>query len=1151
MDIDNSNIHEQNQLLKPQQQKKRSHGNRRDQRFRRKCRQRGMRSAKIEKVLQKLKHVKKNKKKKSRVENYMEEMVQYDRDSSIIVPSTILKQSTTTTTVTDLNKRKRNMSYQGLNSYSTMPKSASSISILQPLTKKTKQHMTTTVVPIIVENNNNNNKTMNQIYRRPMYLKRSTWMLFQSLSNILNHPLNEQNKQHYIYTRLEILDQKYWLETNVKLWEAFLDIGSREHQWPNKVQQMSQTDNFELCHQYIMNYIEDFRKQINHCEKELTTQLTSYPIMPITFQQVDTCLNEYVDSQRKYLLKRNNDQLTEFQNDINANKLYETIMKSHPNMNQHQYIDQLLNIRQKQMEIFEELLQFEMHILCKFLSSEYDHLENVVAPVTYTPLNSKPKSVELNNKRYKIIQDAKHQWLHISLSVYEIKLQEYNQQYEQNVLEFESKLSNYTSTSGVSLLTDTHQYLGYRTNQLKQSILNKMSVFRKKLLQHRQNLSANNPIIGVSPEPYLDLDYNPFTKREWQYLSLGPSYIRPNQSALRPRKQQLIEIKNGHKDIFSKVQNNLVEYHHIPRTHAIFQEYSHELLNYLNNCYMTPLPYKDHIQAREQSQITVSIRNKIKQNKLIIRVTDKSNNFYIGSAIEFEKKAQQYFNDTDAFTELAINPLNEIMNKVTQKLNYFHSKKLILKWQYDEMLPNRTTVELAHLYFNPKTHKDNIPVRPIENTIHAPTTNISKFLDKILRPIFDDKCALTTIIDGAHLITAMKTYANKGLLKPTTFFCTFDIRNLYTMLPQDEALNILIEFLYVHGYRKVKGMALDTIRKLATIVLKDNVFVYGNKIYQQRTGGAMGSSFTLTLANIFMWKWQKEFVRRQDITGEFYGRYIDDIFITWNKSEQQLRKLLDEANQWHPNIKLEYKISRSLPFLDVLLTNHNGILLTSVYHKPAAEPYVVPFSSDHPRHTFVNIIQTSLKRAVQYSSTFEAFNDERRRIKLMLLYNGYPSSFIDQQFHKFFNEYIYATSILSFIENESQYYLLHHDILGQPTPQKSQVASRATMADVDNDQANATTETIAKESIKNIQNKPINYADRLFLHYTHEKRFHPLKRGMHHVYEKVYKYTPAMDLKLIVGNRNRRDATHELVRKRPKRSLLRCKQIKQKYIKLL
>ena len=92
------------------------------------------------------------------------------------------------------------------------------------------------------------------------------------------------------------------------------------------------------------------------------------------------------------------------------------------------------------------------------------------------------------------------------------------------------------------------------------------------------------------------------------------------------------------------------------------------------------------------------------------------------------------------------------------------------------------------------------------------------------------------------------------------------------MLPQEEALNILVEFLRVHGYTHVKNISLDIIRQLASIVLKENVFVYGKSIYKQTTGGAIGSSFTLTLANIFMWKWQQELVRRQDMSEEFFGR---------------------------------------------------------------------------------------------------------------------------------------------------------------------------------------------------------------------------------------------------------------------------------------
>ena len=100
-------------------------------------------------------------------------------------------------------------------------------------------------------------------------------------------------------------------------------------------------------------------------------------------------------------------------------------------------------------------------------------------------------------------------------------------------------------------------------------------------------------------------------------------------------------------------------------------------------------------------------------------------------------------------------------------------------------------------------------------------------------------------IDGASLIEGLQEYIKKGLFKSSTLFCTFDIRNLYTMLPQDDALNIVDEFLRVHNYTKVKGIDRDTIKELASIVLNENVFAYGKNIYRQTTGGAMRSSFTL------------------------------------------------------------------------------------------------------------------------------------------------------------------------------------------------------------------------------------------------------------------------------------------------------------------
>src|ERR1700730_11258089 len=90
------------------------------------------------------------------------------------------------------------------------------------------------------------------------------------------------------------------------------------------------------------------------------------------------------------------------------------------------------------------------------------------------------------------------------------------------------------------------------------------------------------------------------------------------------------------------------------------------------------------------------------------------------------------------------------------------------------------------------------------------------------------------------------------------------------------------------------------------------------------------------------------------------NRYIDDVFFTSNETKETIKQILEDAKSFHPNIKLEGEIGKSVAFLDLRIENNNGILSTSVYHKEAAEPYVVPFKSDHSRHTFPNIVQSRL-----------------------------------------------------------------------------------------------------------------------------------------------------------------------------------------------
>ena len=254
--------------------------------------------------------------------------------------------------------------------------------------------------------------------------------------------------------------------------------------------------------------------------------------------------------------------------------------------------------------------------------------------------------------------------------------------------------------------------------------------------------------------------------------------------------------------------------------------------------------------------------------------------------------------------------------------------------------------------------------------------------------------------------------------------------------------------------------------------------------------------------------------------------------------------MLDEANGRHPNIKLTRQIGTSLPFLDLLLENQNGILTTSVYHKTAAEPYLVPFASDHPRHIFTNIIETALLRALRYSSTWSTFDSERRSIQLMLLYNGYvsvmtdyiyfsirlisssryPLRFIYNNMKKFFKKYLNLSQqhLLEEIQDENQYEATRFELLQKPTSLEHQVLSR--IASINNV---APAQAIEKKKKRD---------RRLIIHYYYERRFVTLPRDIHQLWTDLFKNTSVNDSRLIVGHKNNRNTKRELIHIRPRPS---------------
>ncbi|CAF5101377.1 unnamed protein product, partial [Rotaria sp. Silwood1] len=190
-----------------------------------------------------------------------------------------------------------------------------------------------------------------------------------------------------------------------------------------------------------------------------------------------------------------------------------------------------------------------------------------------------------------------------------------------------------------------------------------------------------------------------------------------------------------------------------------------------------------------------------------------------------------------------------------------------------------------------------------------------------------------------------------------------------------------------HGKNgKIGNLSVNTIIRLACLVLDTNCFVFDNKYYKQIRGGAMGAPFTMTLANIYMYEWEQSLIQHQQIRNELYGWYIDDIFMTSNEPVENIKALLDRENAKDPNIRITYTIHDSVEFLDVLIENIQGQLKTLVFRKPAAEPYIVPIR-------------------IQLCSDVETFDQERLNIEIALLLNGYPLNFIKRHLKQCFKNH--------------------------------------------------------------------------------------------------------------------------------------------------
>ena len=223
-----------------------------------------------------------------------------------------------------------------------------------------------------------------------------------------------------------------------------------------------------------------------------------------------------------------------------------------------------------------------------------------------------------------------------------------------------------------------------------------------------------------------------------------------------------------------------------------------------------------------------------------------------------------------------------------------------------------------------------------------------------------------------------------------------DVESLFTNVPIEPTINIIIQHCYHHSNLAPPEMNQDTLRKLLLLCTKSSPFKSpSGDMYLQTEGVAMGSPLGPTFANFYVGNLEQEIIPQCINKPILYCRYIDDIFLLVTNQNHIIELKQSFESKSVLKFTIENSINNKLPFLDVYIENLNNSLKTTVYRKATNTGTCLNFYSQCCDRYKQSVITSYLNRAYKITTNWQDFHIEINHIKHMLVNNIYPNFFVD------------------------------------------------------------------------------------------------------------------------------------------------------------
>jgi len=142
--------------------------------------------------------------------------------------------------------------------------------------------------------------------------------------------------------------------------------------------------------------------------------------------------------------------------------------------------------------------------------------------------------------------------------------------------------------------------------------------------------------------------------------------------------------------------------------------------------------------------------------------------------------------------------------------------------------PPTKTRRIPNFYITPKIHKTPWKTRPVVACVGSVNEVLSKWLDTQLQRVIH--LCPSRLKDSDTLISLLQQLPK---LPPTAYFTTVDAVSMYTNIDIDHAIESIGLWLELHSDELPKNYPVATILKGLAIVMKTNVFNFGDTYWLQ------------------------------------------------------------------------------------------------------------------------------------------------------------------------------------------------------------------------------------------------------------------------------------------------------------------------------